>query len=383
MSPQGAAKRRSLGRALTELHYRLRTEGRTPARQAAAVGLGCFIGCLPLYGLHLALCVVCARLLSLNRVTTYLAAHVNNPLSAPFLLVAEAGVGYRLRTGQWPRLDPQALTASGALGLGRDLLVGAVVLGVVLGALLGLASFLVSRRWRSPSFEDLLRESAAKRYLESGIFHWEAVRGKLRYDPVYFDLLRSGELPASGRIADLGCGRGILLALVAAARELAAEGSWPRWWPRLPSADLYGLEAHAGRVRVARSALGELASVEWGDVRSAEVPPARAILLIDVLHYLEPEAQERLLTRAAAALEPGGILILREADADRGWRFALTRLQERLSALARGELRRSFAYRGERAWVELLTGEGLEVATRPLWAGTPYANVLISGSKPA
>jgi hypothetical protein len=32
------------------------------------------------------------------------------------------------------------------------------------------------------------------------------VRGKLRYDPVYFALLTQGLLPAKGSLLDLGCG---------------------------------------------------------------------------------------------------------------------------------------------------------------------------------
>jgi len=53
-------------RRLRELLYRLRTEGDTPGRQAGAVALGVLIGCSPFYGLHLALCVVFARLLRLG-----------------------------------------------------------------------------------------------------------------------------------------------------------------------------------------------------------------------------------------------------------------------------------------------------------------------------
>ena len=64
-------------RKLRELLYRLRVEGGSPGRQAAAVALGLFIGCTPLYGLHLPLCIIFARMLGVNRIKTYLAAHIS------------------------------------------------------------------------------------------------------------------------------------------------------------------------------------------------------------------------------------------------------------------------------------------------------------------
>src|SRR5262245_29953773 len=84
--------RRRLGRALAEMHYQLRTEADTPARTAGAVFIGTLIGCLPVYGAQLVLCFGLARILGLSRVKAYLAAHVNNPLTAPFLLALEFGV---------------------------------------------------------------------------------------------------------------------------------------------------------------------------------------------------------------------------------------------------------------------------------------------------
>src|SRR2546430_14572232 len=71
----------------------LRTEGAGPLRETAAVALGVFIGCLPLYGLHLAICWIVGVLLGLNRLKMYFAAHVSNPFVAPGLVVAEVAGG--------------------------------------------------------------------------------------------------------------------------------------------------------------------------------------------------------------------------------------------------------------------------------------------------
>src|SRR5207249_8066883 len=75
----------------------LRTEGAGPTREAAAMGLGAFIGCSPFYGFHLAMCWAAGWFLGLNRLKMYLAANVSNPLVAPFLVVAE------VQTGAWLR----------------------------------------------------------------------------------------------------------------------------------------------------------------------------------------------------------------------------------------------------------------------------------------
>jgi uncharacterized protein (DUF2062 family) len=384
-----ARRRRRLRRALADLHVRLRTEGDTPRRRALAVALGVLIGCTPLWGLHLALCTVLARLLKVSRVLTYLAAHVNNPLTAPFLLWLQWGVGHLLLEGSWPALSWQTVRQHGALRLTRDVVVGSLVVGAALGIVLGLAAWAWSALRHRPSPLAHLREAAAEPYLRSGVAHWEFVRGKLRYDPLYRGLLDAGLLPRRGRLVDLGCGRGILLALLAVVADAD---------PEAPPMELLGFELRPAHADAARSALAALVPEHAAgedrrvraEVRRADltdpaftVPPCDTAVLLDVLHYLPAAAQERLLRRTAGALPPGGLLLLRDADADGGWRFRATAAAERLCALARGRLRPGFHYRGRRAWQGLLQAHGLAVESRPLSQGTPYANVLLVARKGA
>ncbi|HEY4564493.1 MAG TPA: DUF2062 domain-containing protein, partial [Thermoanaerobaculia bacterium] len=90
-------KKSRAAREIQDILYKLRTEGMSPGKQAAAVALGVFIGISPLYGLHLALCILLARLFRLNAGLTYLAAHISLPGITPFLLLAELETGRRLR----------------------------------------------------------------------------------------------------------------------------------------------------------------------------------------------------------------------------------------------------------------------------------------------
>jgi 2-polyprenyl-3-methyl-5-hydroxy-6-metoxy-1,4-benzoquinol methylase len=60
------------------------------------------------------------------------------------------------------------------------------------------------------------------------------------------------------------------------------------------------------------------------------------IIIADVLHYLTTEAQEDLLVRCFKALPPGGMLIVRDGDADLRERHQGTRLTEFFSVRAMG-----------------------------------------------
>ena len=329
-------KKEQLTRGLRELLYKLRTEGTSPRDQAAAVFLGAFIGCTPLYGLHLALCILFARLFRVNPALAYLASHVSLPGLWPFLMMAELEIGRRLRGQSYLKIHFKDLRHLGWRQVGIDLTLGTLVLGGLIAAALGLFALWAARRRQMNPALAALREEAARRYLDTGLLHWEFVRGKLRYDPLYFNLLSRSFLPPKGLLLDLGCGRGIVFSLLLAASDLNRRGAYPAGWPPPPRRlALRGIEGRPKTADAARHALGDEARIETADLRRAELPTAQAILLLDVLHYLPAADQEALLARAAAALAPGGVLLIRDADAGAGWRFTAARLQERLSALLR------------------------------------------------
>lgn len=370
--------RRRLHDIAGEIHYRLRTEADTPGRNAAAIALGTLIGCVPLYGTHLLLCILFARLFRLNRIVTYLAAHINNPLTAPWLLAASLWLGHGVWSGAWPALRLSEIARMGVVNIGRDILVGSLILGAVLGVVLGSVAWIIGRRshletpWRREA------EEVSRRYLDGGVFHWEFVRGKLRHDPVYRAIEPSLRRLGGGTLLDLGCGRGIALAL---ADHLSGDPA--RGDPSAPTPTLVGVERATGVAEVARNALGARGRIVVADLAAFEPPPADLILALDVLHYLDAGAQEQVLDRAAGALRPGGRLLLREADAGGGLRFRLTGFAERLAALGRRAWRQRFHYRTAAGWSALLAARGLETAPLPMPGGPPLANFLIEGRKPA
>lgn len=167
-------------------------------------------------------------------------------------------------------------------------------------------------------------------------------------------------LPAHGTFLDLGCGQGLLLALLREAR---------------PDLSLHGIDAHARRVDIARRALGAGAVVEQRDLRELEFPQGcAAVALIDVLLYLpEPDP---VLRAAVDALAPGGMLLLREPDAGAGLGFAFTRVSSWFDAMTRGRSSAPIRYRPAGYWREQLASLGLAVDAQPMSSGTPFANVL-------
>lgn len=362
--------------ALRRTVYELRTEGQGPGREACAIGVGLFIGCSPFYGFHLLISWACGWLLGLNRLKVYLAANISNPFVAPLLVFAEVQTGVWLRTGSFLPLTVRAVTAVSPWQFGADLLVGSAIIGAVLGGVGGLATYLLIRRGSADPVFDTLVRHASNRYVGSSIVAWEFARGKLRGDPLYREVLFGGWLPSGGRLLDIGCGQGLMLALLAEAERIARDGGAPTGVGLPRFSRLVGIEMRAHRARLARAALGPDADIIESDARTVSPGGCRVVLLFDVLHMMSGAEQDALLSAAVGALEPGGVILVREADASAGLRFEAVRIGNRLTALASGAWRQRLTFRTVSQWRECFSRHGLEVEDTFTGKGTPFANHL-------
>ena len=140
---------------------------------------------------------------------------------------------------------------------------------------------------------------------------------------------------------------------------------------------MLGFDVLPRSVELARCALGSRAHVVRADLRSVELPSCDAVAIIDVLHYVEAAAQEIALAKCAAALDAGGALLLRTADAGGGWRFQLTQTADHVATLARTRSWPTLHWRTLADWAALLERSGFVVQSMPASAGTPFSNALL------
>ena len=229
----------------------------------------------------------------------------------------------------------------------------------------------------SDRFFRALAKQAAARYPARDRTARHFAYGKLTRDPVFRHVLANGLVPGGGRVLDLGCGQGVLGALLLAARERHAAGEWPAAWPPPPNPRrMRGIELMRKDVDRARASDPE---GEWvrGDIRTTEFGPADAVVILDVLHYIDYDAQREVLERVRDSLAGGGVLILRVGDESDSLRFRVTLAVDRAVMRLRGHrLARLYCKPVER-WMADLAKLGFEVEAAPMSAGTPFANVLL------
>jgi 2-polyprenyl-3-methyl-5-hydroxy-6-metoxy-1,4-benzoquinol methylase len=190
-------------------------------------------------------------------------------------------------------------------------------------------------------------------------------------------------LPARGRILDLGCGQGLLslhLALGSAAREVVG-------------VDIDGDRLAIARKAADRAGLGveRARFLPWSP--GAGAPPAGpwdAILIVDVLYLMPRGAQRQLLAACAAALAPGGVLLVKEMASDPGWKFRWNLMQETLAVRVLRFTRSAAAPAGGRSALTFvapdtvggwLAEQGLRVEQRPLHRGYLHPHHLLLGRR--
>jgi trans-aconitate methyltransferase len=214
------------------------------------------------------------------------------------------------------------------------------------------------------SFRAVAREAAA-RYPAEDRYARHFAYGKLTGDPVFEHLLGNGLIPQDARIVDLGCGQGLLAAL------LAAEGRHGEW-------RYHGIDFSPRSVERARAAGGSRARFAAADIRTAEFGEADVAMLIDVLHYIEPGDQLDLLRRVRAALAAGGTLLVRVADTGGGLRFRITEAIDLAVTRMRGHRVKRLHHMPLPERRRQLESLGFRVVAEPMSRGTPFANVLLA-----
>jgi SAM-dependent methyltransferase len=232
----------------------------------------------------------------------------------------------------------------------------------------------------TPIIQSLIASASAP-YRAAGHIAWHFARGKLGGDPVFPALLEQGLVPDNARILDIGCGQGLLAAWLVAARTMRISGNWPAHWPAAPNPrSIHGIDVMPRYVEQAQRALGSAATFTVGDMCKVDFGQADAIFLLDVLHYVSAEEQDKVLQKVHDALAPGGILIMRIGDASGGLSFKYSVWIDRVAAYMRRYRSTRLYCRSLPAWHSALHNFGFTVKTLAMHRNTPFANVLLVAS---
>lgn len=178
-------------------------------------------------------------------------------------------------------------------------------------------------------------------------------------------------VPRAGKILDLGCGHGLFSVYLAVCSEQRS---------------VVGVDIDDSKIAMARRAAERLGrQLDFRrDIDGALAQETfSTIVTVDVLYLMAPEAQRDLVRRAAAALEPGGALLIKEMATRPSWKFAWNRLQEtaavRLLKITRGAGLHFVSPEAHRRW---MVEAGLTVSEHRLDRGYLHPHHLLEGKKP-
>lgn len=157
----------------------------------------------------------------------------------------------------------------------------------------------------------------------------------------------------SGTVADIGCGHGLLSAVMALA---------------VPERRVLGVDLDERKVHWAKQALSGLPNVTL-DVGSVEelsrTQPNTldAVVVCDVLYLLPDEKWPGFLQSVRGLLKPGGRFLLKEVEGDRSWKHAKALAQEwvMVSLLGRTKASGGMVLKPRVDGVRLLRDAGFEV----------------------
>ncbi len=162
----------------------------------------------------------------------------------------------------------------------------------------------------TPTF---FKQKLIAQYIYKGpILEWY-MRIKLKLEN-YYDFFHQ-HIPEKGTITDIGCGYGFMSYMLSFLSK-----------DRI----ITGIDYDNEKIMLAANCAGKNKKINFiaADIFELEIEPQDAFILSDVLHYFNEEKQEKLITKCIESLNPGGTIIIRDADSGMKKRHLGTRYTE-------------------------------------------------------
>lgn len=157
------------------------------------------------------------------------------------------------------------------------------------------------------------REKLIYNYLYKGpVLEWYMrIKTKLEKNYEPFHKL----VPEKGKILDIGCGYGFMSYMLAFTS---------------PGREITGIDYDEDKIDTANNCFSRTNTINFvhGDVMGFAFEQYDCIILADMLHYLQPDEQKRVIEKCMAKLNPGGMIIIRDGDKDKEALHKKTKLTE-------------------------------------------------------
>ena len=203
---------------------------------------------------------------------------------------------------------------------------------------------------------------AADRFRHNRVLHGYA-KGKTGWDPAYATV--AGLLEKSTHpLLDIGCGVGLLAAYL---RECGCEQQ------------ILGIEPDAAKIEVANERVASVYPMLEFRVGDARCLPEFSgdIVMLDVLHYMEPDVQRSVLEQISTRIGPGGRALIRTTFRDGSWRYYATMLEEAFVRVSGWICGGSCHFPTREEVTAPFHGPEWNVSVAPMWGRTPFNSHLI------
>ena len=170
-------------------------------------------------------------------------------------------------------------------------------------------------------------------------------------------------IPKEGKILDIGCGNGLFCHYM----QLTSE-----------KRTIIGVDNDENRIKTARITANNNPGLQFhhGDANATDLGGIQIITLIDLLHHMPFEAQEKLLADIYDNLKDQGVLIVKDLQKKPTWKYVLHYIHDSLSYKGK-----KLYFRSNGDMTSLLERLGFQVESHPIDKKNIYPHIVYRCTK--